>query len=151
MEDSEEIEVIESRITAGSISDIVGLREIERIGYLESIVEVIRKEKEKFVHSLEFYLDVDKYIYDMLVKENDNNKRLFELKDINKVLKKDGFYIANFSKDANFNKLRDLIKSQDKRYLFGTGDLYEEKKISLEDRINIPRIKLPNDFVLTNN
>ena len=150
MEEPEEIEIIESRITAGSITDIVGLREIERIGYLQFVSEMIREEKEKFIHSLEFYTDVEEYVFDMLVKEDKDSKRLFNLEDINKVLKKEGFYIANFQFQPLFNNLYDFGDGN-KGYFFGTGDLYEEKKISLEDRIKIPRIKLPNDFVLTNN
>lgn len=150
MEKLGEIEDIESRITAGTILDIVGLREIERVGYLESIVEMIIKKEEKFIHSLEFYTDVDMHIYDMLVKENNDIKRLFKLEDINKVLKKEGFYIANFHSQFFFDKLYNFT-DENQGYFFGTGDLYEEKKISLGYGLNLPRIKLSKGFDLSNN
>lgn len=150
MEEQGEIEVIESRITAGSISDIIDLREIERVGYLESIVEMIIKKEKKFVHSLEFYTDTYICVYDILVIENDNIKRLFKLEDINKALKKEGFYIANFHPHFFLNEIYNHT-DENQAYFFGTGDLYEEKKISLGYGLNIPRIKLPKDFDLLNN
>jgi len=140
------MEEIESRITAGPITDLGLSSEVVRKGYLKYILEYVRNVGDgKYLHDFEFCLENGIYYDELFITENDSTDRLYDVTVLNKTLKENNLYMAWFSR-SGFGYPNGKSNDGTIVYFFGAGDLYKDKDVPLEVKINSPRFEVPVDF-----
>ena len=121
---------LESRITAGPITDIVPLDFVKREGFcmVSSVSEKI--ELNKFRRYFVFYSEGELY-YDKIAECINKDDFLLNFNILNRALNKENLYFAHYrlALPAFLNKSTE----EKKVWVIGQGDLYSAKDISVDE------------------
>jgi|SRR3989344_2152202 len=128
----ESYKALESRITGGHISSIISPELVNREMYIKIYSYVEKIEEKKFRKYFNFYGDGEDYweeIGDCL----EMSERSLELNGLNKGLNEEGLYIAHFIPDLRMHPC-DSSDVRRKIWVYGCGDLYSDKDISVDEK-----------------
>ncbi len=118
---------IESRITAGPISNIISLNFVNRKGFVIICGMSEKLDDGGYKKYFQLVSDGDWFYDDIAAKVEENHELPYSISELNEGLKSDRLYLAHFAPALP------SYENDDGALIVGYGDLYFDKEISVDE------------------
>ncbi|MEK6915202.1 MAG: hypothetical protein AABW89_01515 [Nanoarchaeota archaeon] len=127
---------LESRITAGPISDIIAPSLVHREGFAIILGMSKRIDDRKWIKSFELHLECGDY-YDEIGAHEAINPEPLEIRRLNEGLRGDNLYLSNFQATLPPDKNPQGL------WVLGQGEVYSDREISVDESGSFEIISKP--------